>query len=95
MRGVFEKYGAKGLRILGVCLDKEADREKAVAFAKELGLPDLQAFDGKAFQGPAAHAYGIQGIPAVFLIDAEGKIAAKDLFGDGVEKAVEALLGKP
>ena len=95
MRGVFEKYEGKKLQVLGVCLDREADREKALKMASDLRLPGIQAFDGKAIQGPAAKAYDIWGIPAVFLIDAEGRIAAKGIGGDGIEKAVEALLGKP
>ena len=93
MRGAAERFSAKGLQVLGICLDDADAKDKALAFIAEQTQAFPQAFDGKAFGGDAAKAYNVQGIPALFLIDAEGRIAAKGIRGDGIAKAVEALVG--
>jgi hypothetical protein len=36
--------------------------------------------------------YGVRGIPATFLLDAEGKIVAKNLRGPALESKVSELL---
>ena len=42
---------------------------------------------------PAA-GYGVEGIPAIFLIAPDGKILAKDLRGKAIQSAVEHALAK-
>jgi len=44
-------------------------------------------------QWPALR-YGVEGIPALFLIGPDGKIVATDLRGAEIGKAVSAALGK-
>jgi hypothetical protein len=45
------------------------------------------------FTGPVARAFGISGIPAVFLIDADGVVVAKneELMGELLEKELAKL----
>ena len=93
VRTAAERFSAKGLQVLGVCLDDKGAKDKALAFVAEHRQAFPQAFDGQAFSSPAAKAYNVQGIPALFLVDAEGRIAAKGIRGEGVAKAIEALLG--
>ena len=38
--------------------------------------------------------YGVNSIPATYLLDAEGKIIGKDLRGEELEQAVAAALVK-
>jgi len=48
--------------------------------------------DLKGFKSVAAALYGITAIPANFLISPEGKIVAKNLRGDELEKKLAELL---
>jgi peroxiredoxin len=86
----YEKYHDKGLEIIGISLDRE---EKALKnFISSKGMKWAQYFDGKGWQNKLAAQYGVQSIPATYLLDREGKILAKDLRGEALEKEVSAQL---
>jgi peroxiredoxin len=88
----YKKYHADGFEIIGISLDRE--RDKLTAFIKERGMTWPQFFDGQGWQNKLAQQYGINSIPATFLLDGEGKIIAKDLRGDALEQAVAKALAK-
>jgi peroxiredoxin len=89
----YEKHHGKGFEIIGISLDKD---EKALkTFIEKRKMPWQQFFDGKGWQSKLGEKYGIQSIPATYLLDGEGKIAAKDLRGDDLEAEVAKLLAKP
>ena len=73
----YEKYHRQGFEIVGISLDQ--DQAKLTAFLKEKGMTWAQYFDGKGWQNKLAAQYGIQSIPATFLLDGEGNIVAKNL----------------
>jgi thiol-disulfide isomerase/thioredoxin len=87
-----EKYGPKGLQIVGISVDDPVD--KLTPYVKEMGMnyPVLQGLGHDDVQD----AYGpILGIPVSVMISREGKICAthtgltgKDVF----EKEIEGLL---
>lgn len=94
VKAAYEKHHAAGFEIIGVSLDKDGD--KLAAFTKENTMPWPQIFDGLGWQNKLAQAYGIRSIPATFLLDRDGKIAAKGLRGDALsEKVAELLAAKP
>ena len=88
----YEKHHAGGFEIIGISLD--SDRAKLDTFVKEKNMPWVQFFDGKGWQNELAQKYGINSIPATYLIDGEGKIIASGLRGDKLEAAVAAALAK-
>jgi hypothetical protein len=49
-------------------------------------------FQGRGTMTPLKQSYGIQTIPATFLVDAKGTIAATQLRGGQLSQAIEALL---
>ncbi len=51
-----------------------------------------QFFDGQGWSNKLAVKYGIQSIPATFLLNGEGKIIGKELRGDALDKAVASAL---
>ena len=53
-----------------------------------------QFFDGKGWQNKLAVKYGIESIPATFLLDGEGKIIGKNLRGEELQAAVARALAK-
>jgi len=55
-------------------------------------MPWAQFYDGKHWANKLAVRYGIQSIPATFLLDGEGRIIARDLRGPALEQAVAKAL---
>lgn len=88
----YKKHHADGFEIIGISLDQ--DRAKLDAFLQEKGMTWPQYFDGQGWQNKLAQEYGINSIPATFLLDGQGKIIAKDLRGDALEQAVAKALAK-
>lgn len=86
---LYSKWKDKGLEIVSVSIDKEADKEKWLNAIKDDRLTWLQAWDEK---GTSNKDYGITAIPRTFLIDEAGKIVAKDLRGEELNKFVENYL---
>ncbi|MGH7967256.1 MAG: TlpA family protein disulfide reductase [Limisphaerales bacterium] len=88
----YEKHHEKGFEIIGVSLDK--DKEKLTSFTEEKKMAWQQYFDGKGWGNKLAEKYGIQSIPATFLLDGNGKIIGRDLRGEALEEAVTKALGQ-
>ncbi|MBK7818233.1 MAG: TlpA family protein disulfide reductase [Sphingobacteriaceae bacterium] len=90
----YKKFKDKGFEIYGVSLDQTKD--KWVEAIQQDGITWPQVSDLKYWECAAARLYNVQGIPFAVLIDKEGKILAKNLRGEELEKAIElALSGKP
>jgi thiol-disulfide isomerase/thioredoxin len=93
LKAVYESYGKNPkFAMLGLSLDKteQAPRD----YAREEGIDWDQGFLGAWPKAALPARYGVEGIPAIFLIDPEGKIAARDLRGEGISRAVGLALGK-
>ncbi len=88
----YKEYHSKGLEIVGISLDE--DKEKLNLFLKKHSMPWAQYFDGKGWQSKLAGQYGVNSIPATYLLDKEGKIIAKDLRGEALAAELEKLLKK-
>lgn len=86
----YAKYHDKGFEIIGVSLDE--DKEKIEAFVKKEAMPWAQSFSGEGWQDPVAKKYGIMGIPAMFLIGKDGKVAAVNTRGPELGRKLEELL---
>jgi peroxiredoxin len=88
----FKKYSSKGFTVLGVSLDD--DRAKWTAAIAKDGLTWTHVSDLARWKNAAAKLYGVQSIPANFLVDKEGKIIASSLRGADLDKKLEEILGK-
>jgi thiol-disulfide isomerase/thioredoxin len=90
--GALKKHGEEGdFIVLGISLDKDEatvreflKKHKDVAWAQIVG--------GPAKENEIAKLYGVEGVPATFLIDPDGKVAAKDLRGAALASRVGELL---
>ena len=69
----YQKYHDKGFEIVGISLDK--DKEPLEKFTKAKQMPWPQYFDGKFWQNDIARRFGITGIPAMWLVGMDGKVA--------------------
>jgi len=90
----FDQYHAKGLEILGVSLDNAGQEAKVAAFLKDRKMTWPQVYDGKGWQAENAAKYGINAIPAAFLVDgdtgevlATGNALRGEALGATLEKA--------
>ena len=72
-------------------LDQDASRWKGAIQQDGLEWPN-HVSDLKGWQSQAAAMYGVQGIPAQFLLDKDGKIVAKNLRGEQLEEKLAELL---
>ena len=82
----------KGFEIVGISLD--SDKAAMEAAAKKMGLDWPQYFDGQGWKNKISSAYGINSIPATWLIDKKGMIRENGLRGEALGKAVEKLLAE-
>ena len=87
---LYNELHAKGLNIIGVSLDKEAGKWKEAIAADKLTWNQISNL--KFWEDPIAKQYGVTGIPATFILDASGKIVAKDLRGAELKAKVSELL---
>jgi len=86
---VYNKYHEKGLNIIGVSLDKNAEEwKKAIA---EDGLTWQQVYNEKNVQ-EIAQLYSVNAIPSTFILDENGIIIAKNLRGQALEDKMAELL---
>jgi len=88
----YENYHKQGFEIIGISLDQ--DKSKLASFIKEKEMTWPQFFDGKGWQNKLAAKYGVQSIPATFLLNGEGTIIGKDLRGETLGEAVAKALEK-
>ncbi len=89
----YKKYHDKGFEIVGISLD--SDKQKLTSFIKQKEMPWKQYFDGKGWQNKLAQEYGINSIPATYLLDKDGKIIARNLRGEALKEEVAKALGAP
>lgn len=87
---LYKKYKSKGLEIYGLSIDEEKNRWLSAVKKDKLGWP--QVVDNKGWDAPSALTYGVEAIPANFLLDKDGKIIAIDLEGQELEKKLKSLL---
>lgn len=87
---MYYKFKDKGFDIYSVSLDQEKD--SWVKAIEKDGLPWHHVSDLQFWNSAAAAAYGVQAIPATFLLDKEGKVIAKYLRGEDLEKKLEEVL---
>lgn len=89
---LYAELHAKGLNIIGISLDKDASKWKE-AIAKDK-LTWNQISNLKDFNDPIAVTYNIKQIPSTLVLDASGKIVAKDLRGAELKAKVIEILSK-
>jgi thiol-disulfide isomerase/thioredoxin len=95
VKETYKKHHEKGLEILGVSCDSEAQALKAF-LDKNPDMPWPQLFDAqqnpKIDWHPLAKEYGINGIPTMFLIDKKGVLRtteARENFEELIPKMLE------
>jgi len=92
----YNKFKDKGFTVLGVSLDGGNTRTTKAAWQKAIEADKLtwtHVSDLNGWNNEVAQMYGIQSIPANFLIDPTGKIIAKGLREQALQDKLQELLG--
>ena len=108
VKKVYADYHARGFEVVGIALeegklapgDTPAQRTEKLAKAKKVlvdfavksELPWPQHFDGQYWQNEISTRYAIFAIPAMFLLDQDGKVVSTNARGDLLEQEVKRLL---
>ena len=92
MVALYKELHSKGLNIIGVSLDKDAAKWKEAIAKDKLTWPQVSNL--KSWEEPIALHYKVESIPATFILDASGKVVAKDLRGEALRTKVMELLAQ-
>lgn len=89
----FNTYRLHNFQVVSVSLDSKIGEKAWLKAIRTDGLgqwPNLS--DLKGFNNAAALSYGVQAVPQNFLIDPDGKIIGKNLFGSELTKKLQEIL---
>jgi peroxiredoxin len=78
--------------MVGLSLDSDPSAPRN--YAKKNGLGWTQSFLGEWNKTDVPATFGVESIPAIFLIGPDGKIIGRDLRGDAIKSAVAGALKK-
>ncbi|RMF32556.1 MAG: TlpA family protein disulfide reductase [Bacteroidetes bacterium] len=91
LKEAYAKWHERGFEIIGISVDSKAERWKAAIRKYEMNWPQLS--DVKGWASRAAAEYNVTFIPFNFLLDAEGRILAKNLHSGALDAKLAELLG--
>jgi thiol-disulfide isomerase/thioredoxin len=96
MKKLYAKYKDKGVEFIGVSLDRpraQGGYDKLKEFVGKNQIEWPQYYEGKVSAGDFATNWGIQSIPTVFAIGADGKLATTEALGR-LEELIPELLAQ-
>ena len=93
LKEAFARFAGDNVAFVNVALDRglRAVRELQMQDA----LAGLQLRGGDGWKSEVVRAYQVGGVPAVFLIDPEGRLAATELRGSALSRTLDAVLSQP
>lgn len=89
LKGVYQRFHAHGLEIVGVNFDTERAPFESAVRAKDLTWP--QYFDGAGRDNKLGQQFGIQHWPSLWLVDKRGNVRFISAYRDTDRKVVELL----
>lgn len=108
VKRVYQAYHDKGFEIVGITLENArlapndtaeqtaaklaAAKQVLAEFVAKENMPWPQQFDGKFWKNDISTRFAINGIPAMFLLDQEGRVVSTNARGENLEREVKRLL---
>ncbi len=86
---MYQEYKDKGFEILGVSLDRDRQRWLEAIAVDNLTWPHVS--DLQYWSNAAAQLYNVSSIPHTVLVDKEGRIIARNLRGEALERKLAEL----
>ena len=93
LRRVYEQYHDKGFEVVGISLDNPNLGDRLLRFLEAHDMPRPQHYDGLRWETPLAVRFSIDALPAMLLLDQEGRIVSIEARGDALEALVRKHLG--
>ena len=110
VKRVYADYHDKGFEVIGISLENgkllpgdtpeqtaaklAAAKQVLTDFTAKEKMPWPQHFDGKFWKNELAVQFSIGSIPAMFLLDQEGRVVSTNARGPLLEQEVKRLLGR-
>jgi len=88
----YKKYHDQGFEVVGISLDQ--DKDALQSFVKDKGMAWPQYFDGKEWENEISSRFGIDAIPAMWLLDKKGMLVTTDASTD-LDAGIAKLLAAP
>ncbi len=90
LKSVYEKYASLGFEIYQVCID--TSKPVWVSAVQSQSLPWISVCDFRGSNSPAVRNYSVTSVPANFLLDKEGNIVKKNLYGQELDDEIARLV---
>ncbi len=87
----YEEYHKEGFEVIGISFDYS--KEEFQRFIKEKKMTWRQYFDGLGWDNKVGKEYGIGSIPAMYLLDKEGKVITDNARGKRLHDILAKRLG--
>ena len=88
---LYNKYHSKGLEIISVSLDRKSQKDFWIKAIEKDQLSWYNISNLKFWQEPIAKLYGVNSIPATFIIDKNGILIAEKLRGSQLDQKIKEL----
>lgn len=92
IQDVYAKYRDEGFEIISISLDQARAEPLLRQMIEEKKMTWIHQFDGRGWQNEIGQRFAISAIPAMFLLDRTGRIAATNARGQRLEPLVQDLL---
>ena len=89
-RSLVKRLADQPFALLGVNSDR--DLEKLQGVLKEENITWRSFWNGGSTKGPISRAWNVRGWPTIYVLDHKGVIRYKNVRGEEMDKAVDALL---
>jgi len=91
-RSLVKRLEGQPFALLGINSDR--DREALKKVMKKQGITWRSFWNGGSTQGPISSAWNVRGWPTIYVLDHNGVIRYKNVRGEKMDVAVDALLAE-
>jgi thiol-disulfide isomerase/thioredoxin len=91
LAAAYGKYREKGFEVIGISFDYSEKEFRD--FVKNMKMTWREYYDGLGWDNKVGKVYGIGAIPAMYLLDKEGKVISGNARGPRLEEILKKYLG--
>lgn len=88
LKDIYARYADRGFEIYQIGID--TSKEIWIGAVQEQRIPWISVCDYRGKASPTLGLYNVQKLPSNVLIDREGTVVSRDLYGSALERALEA-----